>query len=174
MARQRRGDVHAALDPQVLCELATGSRLFRRADDPQHTEASLRQAWHAIGEALTAEHARLLPGTRPHAWWRFSAPERRRQMAGPVHTMLQPGSQVLQQYAYGRPSTHGVEDFGCVFECQCAYLRRHGLLSAGEARCGDCVGCRALDCWCAGCTYRGFGEPHLSRTQVQAWYEETL
>jgi hypothetical protein len=65
------------------------------ADGDPRAEARRRAAWERHGEALTAWWVAGLPddegpsrfhrvtpggpGTRPWAWWRYSAPERRRR-----------------------------------------------------------------------------------------------
>lgn len=40
--------------------------------------AAQREAWAELGDGLTFEFAKNHPFHRPHSWWTFSAPERRR------------------------------------------------------------------------------------------------
>jgi hypothetical protein len=86
-----------------------------------------RDAWFAHEAALLAVWVGPRPGTRPPAWWRFSAPEPRAQVAGAA---LERGGQVD---AYGLPveleyGAHGP----LAFEAEGAFLRRLGLLLPGE------------------------------------------
>lgn len=38
---------------------------------------AMRQAWREISDQVMQEHIRERPGTRPWAWWQWSAPEHR-------------------------------------------------------------------------------------------------
>jgi hypothetical protein len=158
LATRRVNNGALDLSPEDVYQLATGHRFFRTAGAPP---LDVRQAWQTIGMALTQEHSRLMPRSRPHAWWIYNAPERRRQVEGPTHSMLEIGSRVMQKFFYGRPSTHnGVGDPAAEFECQHEFLERHRLFLPQEATAP-----------CAACTYSGFGEPHLTFAQVRTWYE---
>lgn len=159
---ERRTGTRMDLTAEDVYELATGYRFFRKTGSP----LDLRQAWMAIGEQLTHEHALRLPCSRPWGWFEFVAPEPRRQTAGPVHTMLAVSSTVPQKHFYGRPATHSAADVDCAFERQCDYLLRVGRLTADERRLLSGPG------WvCSACRYRGFGEVHLPFDEVKAWFE---
>jgi hypothetical protein len=113
---------------------------------------ALRELWdRARGEVLTGwtkDH----PGTRPAVWWRLDAP---RELLG-THSgcfydgkLQQPRKQLsgagcdaslisayMPSYKSGLPTAWAGYEEGDppVFESQAAYLRRHGLLTAGELR----------------------------------------
>jgi hypothetical protein len=103
-----------------------------------------------IGAGPSAEHVKENPGKRPALWWRFDAPrlpvgmfpgcyydgklpEPRKRTSGtgtPAHEV----QAVVPSFEYGLPTVWvGLdEDNPPVFERQAAYLKRHGLLLAGE------------------------------------------
>jgi hypothetical protein len=54
------------------------------ADDRGDDEA-IRRAWDELRGSLLPAWSRERPGTRPYAWWRFEAPERRRRIDGQPH-----------------------------------------------------------------------------------------
>ena len=60
-------------------ELSPGDPLASFLDECEYTVDELRDAWSIHGDTLTAEHRKAYPGSRPWAWWLFSAPEPRRQ-----------------------------------------------------------------------------------------------
>jgi hypothetical protein len=155
---ERRTAARMALTPEDVYELAAGHRFFRTAGAPP---LDVRQAWQTIGMALTQEHSSRLPGSRPHAWWIYVAPERRRQIDdGSTHSMLRSGTSMAQKFFFGAPALHRSEDQYCLFECQHEFLQRHRLFLPQEAT-------RP----CAACTYEGgFGQPCLTFQEVKSWY----
>ena len=68
------------------------------------------------------------PGTRPVAWWSYSAPEPRRQVSGPR------GLELTVDLYRGIPAIwpDRPERLGVVFETERAYLERLDLLLPGE------------------------------------------
>ena len=85
-----------------------------------HHEAELLSVW-------IAKH----PGSRPWAWWRFSAPEGRRQVAGGP---IERGAYHDQVDGEGLPLALGEFSHGVVgFESQAACLKRLNLLGEAEA-----------------------------------------
>ena len=71
------------------------------------------------------------PGTRPAAWWRWSAPEGRRQVAG---TPLERGALHDQVDEEGLPVALGQLSHGAVgFESEAACFKRLNLLGEAEA-----------------------------------------
>ena len=69
------------------------------------------------------------PGTRPVAWWTYSAPEPRRQLSGPR------GLELRAELYRGIPALwpDRPERLGVVFETEREYLERLDLLLPGEA-----------------------------------------
>ena len=58
-------------------------KLKERADELGEPDEDLaRKAWEANEGAILEDWIREHPGTRPFAWWRWSAPEPRRRMLG--------------------------------------------------------------------------------------------
>src|SRR5258708_5304722 len=52
---------------------------------------TLACSWDELGEGITKRSAERRPGTRPSAWWQWSAPEPRRRLGGtgqPAHEVL--------------------------------------------------------------------------------------
>ena len=69
------------------------------------------------------------PGTRPSAWWIYTAPEPRQQLEGPGAPLWERYPAVMQQYAFGLPSIAGGP---ATFESEASYLRRLGLFQPRE------------------------------------------
>ena len=110
---------------------------------------ALGEAWQRHGDAVTRAWARRYPGTRPSAWWRFTAPEPRQRLGGigdPAHLHLA----TVDRLDYGLPSAwitaRDRRTWPCIpasaaidpadpptFEAEAEYLRRLGLLLPGEA-----------------------------------------
>jgi len=101
---------------------------FGREGTGTFDEERARQAWFEIGDELVAEHIhRNGAGTRPWAWWRWSAPEPRRRVDGgaerPAGTRL----------SFGRPAElRNTEDFEAEYESEREFLARLGLLAKEE------------------------------------------
>jgi hypothetical protein len=57
---------------------AFGDDLDTQADNPER-----RAAWEELGPQLLLDWVKEQPFTRPHSWWTFDAPERRRCITGP-------------------------------------------------------------------------------------------
>lgn len=92
----------------------------------QKSRAAL--AWRSAQPNALREWIRLHPGTRPRCWWAFDAPERLRQIVKGrgVPSAMSPD--------YGAPPSWWDWSNDLAIESQAAYLRRHGLLTAGEQR----------------------------------------
>ncbi len=95
---------------------------------------ALREAWAALGDEITAEWVMSHPGTRPQAWWEFSAPERRRRLisGGPLYVDLPTTHPSSKRFWFGIPCVWSAVRCPVVFETEAAYLDRHGLLSVDE------------------------------------------
>jgi len=82
-------------------------------------------AWWELREKLLPTWIEQHPGTRPYAWWKFEAPEPRRQVA-PGPESIGPANW------FGCPSSfQGVPGDG-MFETEGEYLDRLGLLTPHE------------------------------------------
>ena len=93
------------------------------------TDDDVRALWAAHGAAIVEEWAERAPGTRPSFWWQFDAPEHRQQLGGT-------GTATASCFVLGIPADW-TEDFDpALYESQAAFLKRHGLLLAGEGRRG--------------------------------------
>jgi len=150
MARPRRGKSRRTSDDWLIEYFTTGDWPM---DDDESAFAYFvirGDEWPAVWDAHRDAVMRLwdLPGCRPWGWWEFEAPrlpmggfpgcfwdgmlpEPRRWISGtgcPLHERqaVVPGSR------FGVWDWLGDPDAPPVFETQHAYLRRHGLLRAGE------------------------------------------
>jgi len=117
---------------------------------------ALPVAWSAWQPEVLSLWIRQHPGSRPSCWWRYSAPEpQRRRLGGvgvPIWEVLRAHtpqfylgvpalwlscadirfySETMKRQLDAEPLD---ENFPPLFESQTAYLRRHGLLTASEAR----------------------------------------
>ncbi|SRR6266851_258994 len=110
------------------------------------------QLWDLHRDVILTERVKENPGTRPALWWTYTAPrlpigtfpgcyydgklaQPRKRMGGtgrPAHELMN----TVPSYSYGISDVWvGLdEDDPPVFESQAAYLKRHGLLLAGEER----------------------------------------
>ena len=70
-------------------------------------ENRLRSAWEIARGEIVRQWVRQLPCSRPYAWWRYEAPQKRKKF---------------------------VTDGQLYYESQAAYLKRHDLLGDGEKR----------------------------------------
>lgn len=111
---------------------------------------NVEQLWSLHRDVILAEHVKAAPGTRPPLWWRYDAPrlpvgtfpgwycdgklpELRKRLGG-TGTPISPTN-----ISYGTPDVwRGIDkDDPPTFESQAAFLKRHGLLLAGEERRAD-------------------------------------
>lgn len=89
-----------------------------------------RDLWLQHEAPLLTEWIAAHPGTRPAAWWRFTAPEGRRQVSGEP---IERGALHDQLDEAGLPVALSYFEHGRVsFESQAACLRRLRLLAADE------------------------------------------
>jgi hypothetical protein len=107
-------------------QLITGHDTFQDAfhDDIE----TMRVAWAIHGREITVAYIVERPGARPWGWWRFDAPEPRRQLDASVE-----GSGPADWFGCPRLYTSAVK-IDEAFEMQLDYLRRHGLLTPSERR----------------------------------------
>jgi len=102
---------------------------YSRKSDPA------RELWEKEGARLLSAWIRQHPGTRPFAWWRYQAPERRRQIGGSGMAASDKWPAVMPRFDdFGRSGWMvdvNPED-PPVFETEKDYLDRLGLLKARE------------------------------------------
>ena len=98
---------------------------------------SLREVWTAFSAELTEDFAIDYPGQRPWAWWKYSAPELRRQLSGGGR----PAHEVPEKSGLSRPIVRqGIpilwvetgREGDPIFESSAAYLQRLNLLFPDE------------------------------------------
>jgi hypothetical protein len=113
------------------------------------------QLWNLHREAILIEHVKENPGTRPALWWEYDAPrlpvgtfrgcwydgklpEPRKRLGG-TGTSAHEKLNVVPSFSYGVSNVWvGIdENDPPTFESQAAYLKRHGLLFAGEKKRSD-------------------------------------
>lgn len=131
--RRKRGKT-AELDPSMLAWFMDSApapvELYFMTDE------AVQCLWLAHSERIIEEWAATAPGTRPAAWWRYDAPEQRQRLGG-KGTPASDVSAIAPCFVLGVPADWA-EDFDPtdppLFETQAAFLKRHGLLLAGEAR----------------------------------------
>ena len=68
-----------------IIQLQTGHAYFRDESFGNESRRTLdddlmRAAWEELGDELLDDWITKSPGTRPYAWWRYTAPERRRRI----------------------------------------------------------------------------------------------
>ena len=139
-----------ALTPGLLEFLQTGDHWAHRAQAAGlcgpwalFVEAPLEQhqlqRWREHGAEVMEIHLRQWPGTRPYAWWRWSATEPRRVLTGAE--LLKPTStpstwQWWWSERFGIPAFNQIRPRGYVgvpsIESQAAYLLRLNLLTDEE------------------------------------------
>ena len=108
------------------------------------------QLWNHNRDLILAEHVKENPGTRPALWWHYDAPRlpigtfpgcyydgklpQPRKRTGGTGTPAHEVQAVVPSFEYGLPAVWvGLdEDDPPVFESEATYLKRHGLLLAGE------------------------------------------
>jgi hypothetical protein len=103
----------------------------RSFDDRYFGETALRSAWEKSKAEILAEWIDEKPGTRPWAWWRYSAPEPRRQV---VQGHDQYRDSDRERLSFGVLRIYDVETLrrGLMVESEASYLDRLGLLSEAE------------------------------------------
>jgi len=136
----RRGEDREYLRQTLL----TGRDFF-----DHYTDAELREAWRSWRGDLLADWIAERPGTRPWAWWRYDAPERRQRIDGKPHpfdsiereeTLAEHHADAPQHvrdlhYAlsWGTPRMLITRDcFEAQYETEVDYLSRLELLEPGE------------------------------------------
>jgi len=136
--RRHLGRAQRGWTEEHLEQLRTGHDFFGDAfgrDDRETFDEELaKQAWDEVGEQITAEHIAHSPGSRPWAWWHFSAPEPRRVVAGDENS--ESGwppweDRTTRKYSYGRPNPIKPPDTA-QYDDQHDYLDRLGLLTEDE------------------------------------------
>lgn len=101
--------------------------------------AAMAEAWELLGDCIMPQFVEANPGRRPWAWWRFDAPEPRRQLLSSEQT----GWRAIGDATwFGRPHLYEVCDchdkregfppLESMYETEADYLARHGLLSDEE------------------------------------------
>lgn len=133
-----------------LRELLRGSCFFPDVGFRGNVEA-MHRAWRAVRGEVLRQWTQAHPGTRPHAWWRFDAVERRQRIDGKPHPFDNPERQALVDKIAAQPGTsptYGAamyalswgkpcslclrDDFAAVYETERQYLERLDLLTADE------------------------------------------
>jgi hypothetical protein len=124
--RRRRGYEHrATLDSERTREHLLTGQDWSVLDGPLLDDGALRLAWEQLRDELLAEHVAEHPGSRPWAWWRWDAPEPRRQ--------VRPGPEPIGPPTwYGMPARYRGIPPDDMYESERAYLTRLNLLRAGE------------------------------------------
>jgi len=112
----------AELDKSQKHRLLRGGEFFGPAFPGGEPEE--RRAWEAHRQELLSEHIEKNPGTRPHAWWRFEAPEPRQRIRQGPKALGPPTF-------YGVPAVHDGNAFH-LYESQFQYLDRLHLLTESE------------------------------------------
>jgi hypothetical protein len=99
-----------------------------REERDKHSKAVL--AWRSGSPAVLRWWIRRFPGTRPRCWWAFDAPEPIRQVVrGRGETTCG-----LLGVVCGRPEHWYDWTPDLAIESQAQYLRRHRLMTDGEAK----------------------------------------
>jgi hypothetical protein len=97
-----------------------------------------RALWEAHGPEILGNWITAHPGRRPVAWWKYTAPESRRQLRGAGRPVIGPyGRDSVESWREhaGLPVLLGLEpDDPPTFESEPATLRRLGLLDRDEVR----------------------------------------
>jgi hypothetical protein len=114
------------IDYEALSDRERWEYLFLTKPD------TLEAHWRIQRDDVLAWWIKRHPGTRPWCWWRFDAPEDRRQIGG-------------TGYPASEAPDHGVTWLWCgvdpkhppIVESQAAYLKRLELLADGETGGGD-------------------------------------
>jgi hypothetical protein len=116
---------------------------------------NIEQLWIEHRDVILTEHIKQYPGTRPALWWRYDAPRlpvatfprsyydgklpEPRKRTGGTGSPAYEVRAVVPSFDYGIPDVWvGIDrNNPPIFESEATYLRRHGLLFAGEAKRAD-------------------------------------
>ena len=106
-----------------------------------------RRVWESCRDTFLPAWIAKRPGTRPWAWWRWEAPERRRRIDGGMHQFDVP-SYIAEAKRIKRDHPEGVDlmattfglprysgkntDWTAEYETEFDYLQRLNLLAPGE------------------------------------------
>lgn len=99
-------------------------------------QGELQAAWNTSRDAILDEWVQTAPGTRPTHWWKFDAHEQRRRLGGtgtPAHEV----TAHVPFFELGIPVDWAADydpNDPPVFETEAAFLKRHKLLVAGDAK----------------------------------------
>jgi len=116
-----------------LHQLATGHCYIAGTAFDDDMEA-LQVAWEQLREGFMEVWKAEFAGTRPHAWWKFDAPERRLRIDGNPHPFDNPQREDTGLY-YGKPNRLICkDDFMAEYEGQLEYLLRLGLIEPEEVK----------------------------------------
>ena len=116
-----------------LHQLATGHCYIAGQAFDDDMEA-LKVAWDQLRERFMEVWKAEFAGTRPHAWWKFDAPERRLRVDGNPHPFDNPEREDTGLY-YGKPNILTCkDDFMAEYEGELEYLLRLGLIEADELK----------------------------------------
>jgi hypothetical protein len=122
-ARSRRSGLDS---PRTRVRLTSGHD-FEFLDGDCLTDEELAEAWEDLGDDLMAEHIAQHPGSRPGGFWRFDAPEPRRQVAdGPE--AIGPADW------FGKPHVFMGQPPSDMYESEAVYVERLGLWQPGERK----------------------------------------
>jgi hypothetical protein len=141
---RRRNKRQAVTLPGFQLEILTRGVAMRRTQDSMAffgDRDAQRVLWEANRQSLLDWWISERPGSRPAAWWAFSAPEPRKRIAGPegaereaaIADMRErfPGNVLMMaKQKFGVPYTSVLGD---KYESELTYLRRLALLTAWEA-----------------------------------------
>ena len=124
---------------------------FGRRDEFAVTQEDVADAWAELRDDLLPPWIADHPGTRPWAWWAFTAPERRRRTDGRPHPFDNPERDEhirrtspnpafaeatlaeARELSFGCPRLwHVPDDFAATYETQPVYLLRLHLVDEAE------------------------------------------
>ena len=116
-----------------LHQLATGHCYIAGTAFDDDMEA-LQVAWEQLRDRFMEVWKAEFAGTRPHAWWKFDAPERRQRIDGNPHPFDNQERKDFQ-LRYGKPRMLVLtDDFMAEYEGQLEYLLRLGLIEPEEVK----------------------------------------
>ena len=116
-----------------LHQLATGLYYIAGIAFDEDMEA-MKEAWEQLREPIMEVWKVEYAGTRPHAWWKFDAPERRLRIDGNPHPFDQPERKDFR-LSCGKPRMMiGKDDFMAEYEGELEYLLRLGLVKTEEVK----------------------------------------
>ena len=129
-------------------EVAPSTMAFFRDDPAAHsylyflTAAEVAMQWAEVRDEIIEEWVIAHPGSRPRTWWAQDAPSPRRRIGGIGQAAYEVTAHA-EVYDHGLPAVWVMPGDGFdgvpvdlddppVFESEAGYLRRFGLLLAGE------------------------------------------